>query len=544
MLQELKGRISIRNIRQNLLLILSSFAFMALNMQRDQHKLIALPAALLFIVLFFSQAAGIREKVKKTGPGVKAYAAVSAAGTCLYAVQSFISRTRDALESRQTVLVLTVLSVAAALLSLVAVYTLTALLLDHAVQVLTPLLRELTGTEITVCILITAALAGYSILAFVKSTAFWDSGMSFEVIYTSDSPSMIEPNVFLWLYHPENDIRQPLFAVFSAPLTAPAYVLALPFSGLSRMAVPLLMNLFQIALLVLTNLMLTGMLRLEKRNRICFMLITSVLYTTLLFSIMIEQYIIAYFWLIFAAYSYTAEGKASVIAVSAAGGTLLTSLAFAPLSYSAETDGKGLRPFLNAMVKAATGFLTLFLACGRLDTLMGFTKKAGILASFTGGRSMTERVNQYLSFVSSCFAAPDAAADTAAHGYPSWQLTGQNLLNTDCIGLILLLLCAVSVILNRREKAVRIAGAWAGLSVLLLLFIGWGAPENGMILYTLYFGWAFLVLLFRLTEWLAAKMRFRLLTPLMTCTIVALLGWLNFCGIRELLVFAVSNYPA
>ena len=88
---------------------------------------------------------------------------------------------------------------------------------------------------------------------------------------------------------------------------------------------------------------------------------------TVLFSLMIEQYIIAYFWLIFAAYSYTAEGKASVIAVSAAGGTLLTSLAFAPLSYSAETDGKGLRPFLNAMVKAATGvFCWVYLSSGFL----------------------------------------------------------------------------------------------------------------------------------------------------------------------------------
>ena len=543
-LQELKGRISIRNIRQSLLLILSSFAFMALNLQRDPQKLIALPAALLFIVLFFSQAAGIREKLRKVRTGIKAYAAASAAGTCLYAAQSFISRTGNALESRQTILVLTVLSVAAALLSLVAVYTLTALLLDHVVHVLTPLLRELTGTEIAVCIMIAAALAGYSIFAFWKSTAFWDSGMSYEVIYTSDSPSMIEPNVFLWLYHPENDIRQPLFAVFSAPLIAPAYILALPFAGLSRMAVPLLMNLFQIALLVLTNLMLTGMLRLGKRSRICFMLITSVLYTTLLFSIMIEQYIIAYFWLIFAAYSYTAEGKTSVIAVSAAGGTLLTSLAFMPLAYRAETDGKGFRSFLEKMVKAAAGFLTLFLACGRLDTLMGFSKKADVLASFTGGRSITERANQYLSFVSSCFAAPDAAADTFTYGHPSWQMTGQNVLNTDYIGLILLLLCAVSVILNRREKAVRIAGAWAAFSVLLLLVIGWGAPENGMILYTLYFGWAFLVLLFRLAEWLAAKMNFGLLTPLLTCTIVALLGLHNFRGIGELLAFAVSNYPA
>ena len=50
MLQEFKDRISIRNIRANLLLIISSFAFMGLNLQRDPQKIIALPVAMLVIV--------------------------------------------------------------------------------------------------------------------------------------------------------------------------------------------------------------------------------------------------------------------------------------------------------------------------------------------------------------------------------------------------------------------------------------------------------------------------------------------------------------
>ena len=543
MLREFRDRISIRNIRQNLLLVMSSFAFMSLNLQRDPQKIIALPAAFLAIVLYFAQASDVLRKTKKIPAAIRAYAAVSAAGICFYAEQSFISRTTNAIGSQGTALILTVLSVAAALLSLIAVYTLTALLRDHVAATLTPLFRELSKAEMVLYAAITAVLMAYSVYAFASSNAFWNTGLGYEVIYTSDSPSMIEPNVFLWLYHPENDLRQPLFAVFSAPLTAPAYILSLPFAGLSGMTMPLLMNLFQIALLVLTNLMLTGMLRLKGKNRICFMLITAVTYTTLLFSVMIEQYIFAYFWLIFAAYSCTENQKASLIAVSAAGGSLLTSLAFMPLSYNAETDGKGIRSFMTVMAKAAAGFLVLFFAFGRLDTLLGFTKKAGILASFAGGGSPGGRVNQYLSFITSCFAAPDAAADMANFGHPSWQLTGQNILNTDYAGLVILLLCAVSIIVNRRDKAVRIAGAWAGFSAVLLLAVGWGAPENGMILYTLYFGWAFLVLLFRLVERIAAKTRAGLLTPLVTCTILAVLGWLNCCGIGKLLAFAIENYP-
>ena len=516
---------------------------MALNLQRDPQKIIALPVALLVIILFYAWIPDLDQRYRKVPAGLKGYAALSAAGICVYALQSFIERTRNALGSGQKTLILTVIAVAAALLSLIAVYKVVSILLDHVAGILRPFFSNLSGMEIAVCILIAAALAGYSCYAFIRSSAFWDSGMKYEVIYTSDSPSMIEPNVFLWLYHPENDLRQPLFAVFAAPLIAPAYLISLPFSGMSSMITPLLMNLVQIVLLVITNLMLTGMLRLNRTNRIYFMLITAVTYTTLLFSVMIEQYIIAFFWLIFAAFSYTENRRASVIAVSAAGGTLLTSLAFMPLAYRAETDGKGLKAFLTAMVKAVIGFLTLFFAFGRLDTLLGLGKTAGVLSSFAGGGSISGRINQYLSFITSCFAAPDAAVDTVTYGHASWQLTGQNILNTDWAGVILLVLCLISLFLNRRDKAVWIAGAWAGFSVLLLLVVGWGAPENGMILYTLYFGWAFLVLLFKLIQWAGEKLKSGLLTPIVTCTIVAVLGWLNFRGIGALLSFAFTNYP-
>ena len=549
MLSEIRNRISIRNIRANGLLILSAFAFLALNLQRDPQKIIAVAAALPVIVLFFAMAPDIPGRCRKLPVGIRVYALVSAAGICLYAQQSFVSRTLNALGNGQRVL-LTAGSIAAALVGMIAVYALVSLLIERVSGTLKPLLRKMSGAEIAVCAAITAALAVYACYAFANSTAFWNPGTSYEVIYTSDSPSMIEPNVFLWLYHPENDLRQPLFAVFAAPLTAPAYLLSVPASmllsgpnpGLSRMITPLLMNLMQIGLLMTANLMLTEMLGLSGKDRICFLLILAVSYMTMLFSVMIEQYIIAYFWLIFAACTHVKDGKASVIAVSAAGGTLLTSLAVMPLAYRAETDGKGLKPFLRAMVRTGLGFLMMFFALGRLDTVMGFGKKAGILASFAGGGSLSERINQYLAFITSCFAAPDAAK-TVIQGHPSWQLTGQNMLHTDYAGLIILVICIISIVINRRDRAARIAGAWIGFSALLLLAVGWGAPENGMILYTLYFGWAFAVLLFRLLQRAAEKLKFGLLTPLVTCTIVVLLGWINFRGIGELLAFAFSCYP-
>jgi hypothetical protein len=61
-LQEFRERISIRNIRQNLLLIVSSFAFLGLNLQRDPQKIIAIAVALPVVVLFFAWMPGMKRR--------------------------------------------------------------------------------------------------------------------------------------------------------------------------------------------------------------------------------------------------------------------------------------------------------------------------------------------------------------------------------------------------------------------------------------------------------------------------------------------------
>ena len=87
------------------------------------------------------------------------------------------------------------------------------------------------------------------------------------------------------------------------------------------------------------------------------------------------------------------------------------------------------------------------------------------------------------------------------------------------------------------------AAFWVAFSAVMLLILGWGTAENGLILYALYFGWAFLALLFQLVEKIGETLRVKYLTEV--CSFAAAAGLLvcNIPAIMEMIEFAVMYYP-
>jgi len=76
----------------------------------------------------------------------------------------------------------------------------------------------------------------------------------------------------------------------------------------------------------------------------------------------------------------------------------------------------------------------------------------------------------------------------------------------------------------------------------MLLFVGWGTQENGLILYSLYFGWAFLALIFQLVNAIEEKVKMPVLLP--TTMLLSLLFLaLNMKSFYDMLKFAVVYYP-
>ena len=397
--------------------------------------------------------------------------------------------------------------------------------------------------------LLTLGMIGCMTRIFLATTAFYTNDPSgYDIIYTSDSGALVNHMGYLFITFPENDLRQPLFALFAAPFLAAPYFLG-QVLALSLTSQVLLINTVQILMLVLANLLLTRLLDLAPLERAALMLLTSFTYAQMLGILMMEQYIVAYFWLALslALVANTRTGEQErfhTMALYGAGSTLLTSFFWAPL-YSAHSPFRAFRKWLGDMVKCGLGFILLLLAFGRYDVLATLPEKIDSLNKFTGKSvSLGGRVEQYTTFVHDIFLAPAASAGltgTEPATHISWMHASVDGLNL--AGLVIFALALASLVLNRHNRAARMAGCWVLFSIVLLVGLGWGTQENGLILYALYFSWAYILLLFLLLLRLSRYLNARWLLVLFSLIIVALLAGVNIPGILDIVRFGLDYFP-
>lgn len=403
------------------------------------------------------------------------------------------------------------------------------------------LFRGTCRKERAVLAVFVLALAVYSAMAFSHSQAFYGTEHHYDVLYTADSPYLVIGNTWLNLTFQENDLRQPLFAVFSAPFMGWAYVLTQFFPGRAWLRA-WLMDLPQLVLLVGGYYMLARLLCPDNgRGRLAVTASLCVMYASLLFAVMMEQYILSVFWLLLCVYMAAERLPGRGAALMGAAGSLLTSAALLPALWERDVPGSGRRALRQSLAAVLLGgFLVLLFR--RLDVLVNLADGMEHISSFTGGSlTLAQRAMQYVSFVLGCFVPPAAGVDLVTAGHPSWQLLPVESLSVP--GLILLGLCALGAAAGRRERPVRISAWWCVFSLLLLLGLGWGTAENGLILYGLYFGWAFYVLLRRFMAWALERLGAKGGQTAADSLLAAALLALNIPGLGELLRFAAAYYP-
>jgi hypothetical protein len=109
------------------------------------------------------------------------------------------------------------------------------------------------------------------------------------------------------------------------------------------------------------------------------------------------------------------------------------------------------------------------------------------------------------------------------------------------MGMALLTLAIAGFVLNYRNKFARICLFWMALSFLILCLVGWGTAENGLIIYSLYFGWAYFCLVFLAVEKLFAA--WPLGRNTVFSLVIAALAYFNIPGIIDLIQFGIRYYP-
>ena len=544
----------IANIKRNWYFPLSALGIFCLNARFNLGFFLGVPIAFLAAVLIASQLPSLRNWERENPAALRILSLLTAVGICWGEKVTFysgwsISPKALALTERFPMLlsIINLLSIAAAVVGLCFAYFWVLAFWKKLLQLLSDarVFRDITRWEWAVygiLALVTIVWMGFT---FAQTKAFYETNLPDSMIcgaiYTSDSPLLlVGDNAYLTLTNSENDIRQPLFAVFAAPFMGLPYLLG-RLTGASATVEAILMNGVQLLMLYGAHIMLTRLMKLEARERVCFLVLMSCTQAHMLFTLMMEQYIVSYFWLVLCMYLIAERRQSPVFALYGAGGTLLTSMTLMPFA-SKESPLKNLKAWFLEMLRYGFGFLGVLLVFCRFDVIFNPLSKLTLYSSFFG-RELTfwDKLCQYTAFLHDCLLAPNAGVKIASETHISWQLN--EAVSVNVIGVIFLILAVVSGIWNWKRISSRFALGWIGFSAVILLLLGWGTSENGLILYALYFGWAILMLLFQLVQKLERKLKVKFLVPLCSLVFAALLLLSNAPSIGEMVKFAIQYYP-
>ena len=303
-------------------------------------------------------------------------------------------------------------------LSFIFVYIYVCFIIKKFLDLVNHMHKTATITKIELIVYTSLALVtiGLVVWVFTHTNAFYGSSHFYDVVYTSDSSNLVKFNVYTDIKHNENDLRQPLLAVCSGPFVGWASGLCQLFS-LPLVFFAILMDSIQIVLMIFAYYTISRMLKLTPLKRILFVLLAGSSYTYILFSLMMEQYIIAFFYLIMCIYMLLENKDEHNTFYYGAGGTLLTSLIFLPL-LPKETPKTNIKLWFKECVLYIVKFALIVLLFGRYDIIYNLTKKVELYNKFIG-KDLTfyDKFKQYSDFITNCFISPKAQCYTVFHGY-------------------------------------------------------------------------------------------------------------------------------
>ena len=385
------------------------------------------------------------------------------------------------------------------------------------------------------------SVAGIVVMGFLYShtNAFYDAVHEghrevYDVIYTTDSTMIYTSDSFLRILNGENDIRQPLFGLFSMPAALLAKLISAPFFFLHD-SYAYALQAVQIVLLGVTHLMLARLLELEKKEKYALWLFFMGSYAYVLFSFVVEQYIMAYFYVILTIYVRKNSEKKNY-AYFGAVSTMLTSGILFPLISRKKKWKEWITDLLHCLVL----YFELVILCGQLPQFLNIRNKLSDLMLFAGGKvTWQQKWIQFTCFVEHLFLAPYANGIQKINGEtPRFLLADQQSISV--IGIVILLAAMLGFVYSCKKKMSQISFAWVLFSVLLLFVAGWGTAENGLILYSLYFAWAYLILIYQFVrKWITKEK-----AALAVIGVFAVLMLVyNVQGLYQIYQFGVTYYP-
>ncbi len=367
------------------------------------------------------------------------------------------------------------------------------------------------------------------------TTAFYYSPIAnYDILYTSDSAALLKGDAFFNINMVENDLRQPLFGLFALPFAFLAKVLCDIFFFVAN-GYAVFLTTIQISLLAITVLMLMRLLKLNDKQKLNYILLYFSAFSTIMFSFIMEQYIIGLFYLILMIYVYYQSKVEVNYTYIASVGTLLTSGICLPFI----SKTKKIKIWFKNALKCALVFFIVMIIAGQFSEIVGVVDNLKSLLNYSGEKvTFIERFEQFLAFIQSIFLGPDTRVIQNT-GYLSLLLEKVN--GFSIFGIIILVICLISLILNRKNKMAKVSGLWILFSFVLLCVVGWGTAENGLILYSLYFSWAYIILIYLFIDKIVKNELIKRIIIIVLC--ISMFAF-NIPAFLEIAKFGIVNYPA
>lgn len=332
-------------------------------------------------------------------------------------------------------------------------------------------------------------------------------------ISVSDSALLINGDTFCNNTSSANDVRQPLFAIFSAPFAMFSHIMAstlwltLPGVFEYKYIYAVAIAFWQIGAFAVVGLLIRRIVAsfTDESFSWAVAFLYSVTWSTVIFALTVEQYAFSLLALIiFIAYSVLIHQKQSdevqqenslnfsLIAMAAIG-TITTSLI--PVVYFTAATAKKFKSFINQTIEIIAVGLGSVIVFSKFGLLFNLNQRVEALSAYADMDSSqlgpVSKIQQYLHFVYSTFFSP---AVFYKHGVVL-EVLPQDIPVTVYIGSILIsAACALGFILFFKNRFVQCSALWILFGFFLMGVMGWGSRENGMALYASYFAWAYIPL--------------------------------------------------
>lgn len=353
----------------------------------------------------------------------------------------------------------------------------------------------------------------------------------YDVLYTTDSADIYGTDCFLKILSGANDIRQPLFGLFSLPVALLGHAVAAVFFFVPNMYA-IALGVIQFLLEAISIIMLLRMMKVEEKERVWLATLFTVGYAYLIHGLMIEQYVIAYFYVILVLYVYQESDKLN-FAYFGAVSTLLTS----GILFGFITKAKNVKNWIVDMLKCLAIYMGIVTICGQLPQFLGMKTTITRLTTFTGEEvTLVDKWVQLTHFFRDILWAPAAEG---GYLYFSYYRKLENV-EVSWLGILVLVCVMAGFVLTYKEWISKVAMFWVGFSALILFVIGWGTAENGLLLYALYFAWAYVVLIY---QFLKKTLKNSVARHGVMAGLIATILIRNVYEIVQIYQFGVTNYP-